>query len=89
VAVEAPDWLSPEAPSVLSWYLACLMRWLALYPLDADRSWFAAADTPHLHRILAALETRPATRAAQVAEGLGGTPFTAPHHANPPEGSAT
>lgn len=89
VAAEAPDWLSPATPSILSWYLACLMRWLALYPQDSDRSWFAATGTPHLHHILAALETRPATRAAQAAEGLGDTPFTAPHHANPPEGSAT
>jgi glutathione S-transferase len=34
------------------------------------------------------LETRPATLAAMAAEGLGPTPFTAPHHACPPEGSA-
>ncbi len=40
-------------------------------------------------RLLAALETRAAVRAAQTAEGLGVTPFTAPVHPTPPEGSAT
>ncbi|MFV0512869.1 MAG: glutathione S-transferase family protein [Jhaorihella sp.] len=89
VAAEAPRWLSPETPSVLCFYVACLMRWMALYPKGEDRSWFRLADHPHLHRLLASLETRPAVAAAQTAEGLGATPFTAPAYATPPEGSAT
>ena len=89
VAAEAPRWLSADRPSVLGLYSACLMRWMALYPEDGDRSWFRLGDTPHLHRLLAALESRASTRAAQAAEGLGATPFTAPSYATPPEGSAT
>ena len=79
VAAEAPRWLSADRPSVLGLYSACLMRWMALYPKGEDRSWFR----------LAALERRASTRAAQAAEGLGATPFTAPSYATPPEGSAT
>ena len=89
VAAEAPRWLSADRPSVLGLYSACLMRWMALYPKGEDRSWFRLGDTPHLHRLLAALESRASTRAAQAAEGLGATPFTAPSYATPPEGSAT
>jgi glutathione S-transferase len=87
VASGAPSWLCETRPSVLTYYVACLMRWMALYPRDHDRSWFLPAETPHLKRILASLETRPAVTAAQRAEGLGPTPFTAPVHCNPPEGS--
>lgn len=88
-AANGPDWLSPDAPSVLTWYLACLLRWMALYPKAGNRDWFALADTPQLQRILVALEARPPTRAAITAEGLGPRPFTAPVHPTPPEGSAT
>ncbi|WP_425043730.1 glutathione S-transferase family protein [Primorskyibacter sp. S87] len=84
-----PDWLSPDHPSVLNYYVACMMRWMAIYPKGGDRDWFNIADTPHLQRILQALEHRPATRACIVAEGLGATPFTSPTYANPPTGSAT
>lgn len=87
-AAEKPDWLSPHLPSALGYYLACLLRWMELYPTGAGRGWFGLPDYPHLHRIAAALETRPATRAAAAAEGLGATPFTAPAYATPPEGSA-
>ena len=86
---KAPDWLSADQPSVLTYYVACMMRWMALYPASADRSWYQLADTPYLQKILMQLESRPATRAAIAAEGLGVTPFTSPTYANPPEGSAT
>lgn len=89
VAGEAPPWLTPDKPTVVNFYVACLLRWMALYPADADRSWLRLADTPHLHRLLTSLETRASTRAAQAAEGLGDTPFTNPTYATPPEGSAT
>ncbi|MCA0870040.1 glutathione S-transferase family protein [Seohaeicola saemankumensis] len=89
VAAQNPAWLDPAAPSVLCYHLACLMRWMALYPRNRDRSWYRLADTPHLLALLTALEQRPAVRAAQTVEGLGPTPFTRPSHANPPEGSAT
>ncbi|MDU9004846.1 glutathione S-transferase family protein [Sedimentitalea todarodis] len=89
VAADCPGWLSADAPTGLCWYVACLLRWMALFPSDWDRSWFDLSATPHLFELLAGLENHPATRAAQVAEGLGPTPFTAPRHARPPEGSAT
>lgn len=88
-AKQAPEWLSSDQPSVLAYYVACMMRWMALYPARVDRSWYQLADTPHLQKILQQLEFRPATRAAIAAEGLGATPFTSPTYATPPEGSAT
>jgi len=89
VAAGAPAWLCESAPSALSLYVSCMMRWMALYPRGSDRSWYLPAETPHLLRIAGALEARPSTAAAQAAEGLGPTPFTAPVYPDPPEGSAT
>ena len=85
--IAAPEW--PVGPTMLDLYLACQLRWLALYPAATDRSWFSLDATPHLLVRLSALEHRPATQAAQAAEGLGPTPFTSPQHPVPPEGSAT
>ena len=69
VALEAPDWLS-TAPSILGYYIAVLMRWLA-EPCPAT-------DYPALHKILLALESRPAALACAQAEGLGDTVFSNP-----------
>ncbi|MES0825221.1 glutathione S-transferase family protein [Ruegeria sp. SCP11] len=88
-AQQVPVWLNADQPSVLTYYLACQMRWMALYPAKSDRSWFQLADTPHLQMILTRLESRPATQAAIFAEGLGVSPFTSPSYATPEEGSAT
>ncbi len=88
VARKAPLWFSADTPSVLTYYVACMMRWMALYPAGSDHSWYNISDTPYLQRILQALENRPATRTAVLAEGLGATPFTSPTYATPPEGSA-
>lgn len=84
-----PAWLGGAVPSILEVYLACCLRWLALYPTETDRSWFSLAGTPHLQACLLRLEQRPAVQPAREAEGLGVTPFTAPRHPHPPEGSAT
>lgn len=75
------------APCGLSYYTATLMRWPMLYPKTAKR-WFTITDFPALHAMATALDQRPATLAAAAAEGLGPTPFSHPHHARPPEGSA-
>lgn len=88
-AQNAPSWLNGERPSVLCYYVACMMRWMALYPARSDRSWFNLGDTPQLQKMLLALEKRPAVHTSAGAEGLGATPFTSPDYANPPEGSAT
>ena len=69
-------------------YLAPMLRWLALYPQSSDKNWFQLARYPALMDMAARLETRPSVHAAQSAEGLGPTPFTAPILPVPPEGSA-
>jgi len=89
LAASQPDWLSAKSPSLVTLYIACLMRWMALYPRGQNRDWFALSDTPHLRDILLGLEQRPSVLLAQQSEGLGPYPFTAPIHPSPPEGSAT
>lgn len=89
IAATQPTWLDPKAPTGLCYYLACLIRWMALYPAKSDQTWFDLAETPYIHSILACLENRPAVENARIAEGLGPTPFTLPDYANPPQGSAT
>jgi glutathione S-transferase len=84
---DAPFFIG-DTPCLLDLYLAPLLRWCALYP-DGQTGGFDLARYTRLARMAHALEQRPATHAAQRAEGLGPAPFTAPVHANPPEGSAT
>ncbi len=75
-------------PSVLDFYVACCLRWCALYPRGGT-GWFCLARLPALRRLAETLDTHPATLRAIAAEGLGPTPFSAPQLACPPEGSAT
>jgi glutathione S-transferase len=84
-AAGAPDWPG----GVIEFYLACLLRWMAIYPDDCDRGWFELARFPTLAALCARVQDSPAARAAANAEGLGPAPFTAPRPATPPEGSAT
>lgn len=77
-----------DVPTVLDCYLVAILRWMALYPADYDRSWFDLTRYPRLHALCAKMETRPSARATAEAEGLGPHPFTAPVPATPPEGSA-
>ena len=70
VALDAPDWLSSK-PSILGYYVAVLMRWLS-EPCPA-------ANYPALHKILLALETRPAAITCAKAEGLASTMFSNPY----------
>ena len=70
VAMHAPDWLS-TAPSILGYYIAVLMRWLS-EPCPAT-------DYPALHKILLALEVRPAAQTCAKAEGLATTMFSNPY----------
>jgi glutathione S-transferase len=85
-AKDHPHLFTP--PSILTAYLALLMRWSVLYP-EGQTQWFHLPDFPHLATHVTALETRPSTQRATAAEGLGPTPFTAPQYATPPEGSPT
>jgi len=89
LAQSDPAYFGGEHPSILDYYVACTMRWMALYPAAEDRSWFNLNATPQLAKVLRTLETRDAVRAAIAAEGLGETPFSRPSYPQPPEGSAT
>ena len=68
VAQSNPSYLSHTAPTLLGYYLAVLMRWIA-----AD---FPSTTYPDLHRMLAYLEQRPAVQTCARSEDLGPTPFT-------------
>lgn len=81
-------WFGGISPSVLDFYVACALRWLALYPMG-ETGWFDIGNWPLLREMVAHLECCPSVAAAIKAEGLGANPFTAPQYANPPEGSAT
>lgn len=88
LAVQGTSWFAGERPAALDFYVACLMRWMALYPQDA-RDWFKIGNWPLLRGMVARLEHCQNVAAAIKAEGLGPHPFTAPDYAQPPEGSAT
>ncbi len=90
LAADQPRWLGGNMPSCLDFYLACLLRWLSLYPaLKGGAGWFHLPHWPQLHKMAARLEHCQSVQAAIRAEGLGPNPFTAPDYATPPEGSAT
>lgn len=80
-----PSLFAPDG--ILAPYIVCLMRWSVLYPRGQSQ-WFRLADFPALHSMAEKLEGLPHARRAAAAEGLGGHPFTRPHLATPPEGSA-
>lgn len=65
-------------------YLAPMLRWPALYGGQTD--WYNLGHWPRLHLFAQVFEAMPAAIRAAQAEGLGTTPFSAPHPANPPEG---
>lgn len=79
---------SDNALTIRELYLAVLLRWPALYPVDVDRSWFDLARWPNLHSLAERIEMRDSVQAAACAEGLGSKPFSNPQPASPPEGSA-
>ena len=72
---------------MLDLYVPVCLRWMALYP-KGGTGWFDITATPHLADHAARMEARDSVKRAMAAEGLGDTPFTAPRHPTPPEGSA-
>ncbi len=84
-AADHPDLFAPARP--LAAYSLALARWAVLYPKD-NAGWFSLAEYPSLLRLAEAQERRVETPVIARAEGLGPHPFTAPHHPNPPEGTA-
>ncbi|GGB18616.1 glutathione S-transferase [Allosediminivita pacifica] len=87
-ARRAHGWFNAAEVTVLDYYVACCLRWAGLYP-QGDTGWFDLARYPALWDLAESLESRPATKAAIAAEGLGAKPFTRPEPPQPPEGSAT
>lgn len=83
----AAPFFAGDHPSVLDPYLACLMRWRALYPQGAVGD-FRADRWPRLLPMLERLDRSDAAKAAIAAEGLGPRPFSAPGYPDPPEGAA-
>ena len=73
--------------SIVDTYVACVCRWIMLYPKDEPKEWCQIALWPHLQAMASRLEACDCTRAAISLEGLGPYPFTNPEHPNPPEGS--
>lgn len=88
MAAQRPGWFGAAQPSVLDFYVACLLRWMVLYPKGGS-GWFDLSKWPHLQAMAARLEPCGSVQSAIHAEGLGSAPFTAPQYARPPEGSAT
>ncbi len=82
-AVAAPDWFG----GVTEPYIACMLRWMALYPQGTTLGWMQLDDYPALQSLCTRVQALPATARVQTAEGLGPTPFTNPHPCTPPEGS--
>ena len=80
-------WLNGPTPSIMDYYLATCLRWIALYPVDLA-GWRDRTATPHLEALCARIEARAASAICARAEGLGLHPFTAPDYPTPPEGSA-
>lgn len=82
-------WADDRPGILLDLYLGPMMRWLALYPMQSDRTWFDLRAFGAIDAALRELEKRPSVKTAQQAEGLGPNPFTSPRLPIPPEGSAT
>lgn len=89
IAATKPAWLGADTPTILDFYTAGVLRWPALYPSTIKQTWFVLSNYPALAKLCAHVETLPCCAHLQSAEGLGDTPFTAPHYPIPPEGSAT
>ena len=76
-----------QSVSIVDVYVACICRWLMLYPKNENKEWCQISTWPHLHAMARRLEACDSTKAAISAEGLGAHPFTNPVYPSPPEGS--
>jgi len=87
IDARAAPFFGADHPTLLDPYLACLMRWRALYPQGAVGD-VRADRWPRLLPMLDRLERSEAATAAIAAEGLGPRPFSVPDYPDPPEGAA-
>lgn len=72
-----PGWMDARAPTILSPYLAVLLRWAQFLAADKTRN-LDLTPYPALLAHLRALEKRPAFARTTLAEALGPTPFSDP-----------
>ena len=79
-------WFCAEDLSVLDLYVAVMLRWPALYPVE-HCAWYDLTRWSGLHVLARRVETRRSMTVAQAAEGLGPTPLSAPTYPEPPEGN--
>lgn len=77
VAAQGAWWLSPDRPSILSLYVAMLMRWAKAFPMYPEHS-IDAGDYPALQAMARGLEDLPSVRAVLTAEGLSGPALSGP-----------
>ncbi len=77
LAARRPHWFSPDQPSILTYYVAMLLRWTAAFAFVPDHA-IRLTTFPHLALIARAMEQRPAAISAAAAEGMTGTFFSNP-----------
>lgn len=77
IAHRNPRWLSPDHPSILTYHLAVLMRWMKAFAKFPEHA-IDSTKFPAIHAILCGMETRPAAIRAAADEGLTGTFFSNP-----------
>jgi glutathione S-transferase len=77
VATKRPAWLSPDEPSILSYYISLLLRWMKAFPAFPDHA-IGSAAFPALDAITRAMERQPAAIRAATKEGLSGAFFSDP-----------
>lgn len=77
ITTRKPHWLSPDQPSILTYHLAVLMRWMKAFAKFPEHA-IDCAKFPAIHAILQAMETRPPAIRAAKDEGLTGTFFSNP-----------
>lgn len=77
IATDKPHWLSPDQPSILTYHLAVLMRWMKAFAKFPEHA-IDSTKFPAIHAILRAMESRPTAIRAAADEGLTGTFFSNP-----------
>jgi glutathione S-transferase len=75
VAATGVWWLSADRPSILSLYLAVMMRWTSAFAFDPALN-IPVTDYPALAAMLTGLEARATVQRVAATEGLGPHPFT-------------
>jgi glutathione S-transferase len=77
LAARRPHWFSPDQPSILTYYVAMLLRWIAAFPFVPDHA-IRLTAFPHLTQIAQSMEQRPAALRAAGVEGMTSTFFSNP-----------